>query len=94
VILCEAYIGIESPLNLWSHFFQALLRQGPDVGATFLGSVDISVHSRSRADFYFSILQPNPSVGWKKAWFLLKIETEAPLPTFTGGRPVPHSNWE
>jgi hypothetical protein len=25
VTLCEAYSGIESPLNLWSHFFWAQL---------------------------------------------------------------------
>jgi hypothetical protein len=26
VTLCEAYIGIEPPLNLWSHFFRSRLR--------------------------------------------------------------------
>jgi hypothetical protein len=56
--------------------------------------VDISVHSELGADSYFSIPQFDPLVGWQKAWFLLKNETNVPFPMFTGGRPVPHSNWE
>jgi hypothetical protein len=67
VTLCETYIGIEPPLNQWSHFFLARLWQCSDVGAASLGSVDISVCSRPRAESYFSILQPDPLVRWWKA---------------------------
>jgi hypothetical protein len=63
VTLCEAYIGIEPPLNLWSHFLRARLQQGLDAGAVSLGSVDTSVHSGSGADSYFSIPQPDSPAG-------------------------------
>jgi hypothetical protein len=43
--LCKAYIGIEPPLNLWSHFFRARLQQGSDAGMATLVNVDILVHS-------------------------------------------------
>jgi hypothetical protein len=86
--LCEAY------MNLWSHFFQVRLRQGLDVGAASLGSVDILVHSGPEADLYFSIPLPDPPVGWRKAWLLLKNDADAPLPAFMGGHPVPHPNWQ
>jgi hypothetical protein len=43
VTLCEADIGIEPHFNLWGYFFQARLRQGSEVEAVALGSVDISV---------------------------------------------------
>jgi hypothetical protein len=51
VTLCDAYIGIEPALNLRSHFFQALLRHDSGGGATFMGSVDISVHSSLGTDY-------------------------------------------
>jgi hypothetical protein len=39
--LCEAYMGIEPHLDLWNYFFHARLRQGLDVEAVVLGSVDL-----------------------------------------------------
>jgi hypothetical protein len=65
--MCEAYIGIEPPLNLWSHFFRAQLRPKLGTGATSLGSVDILVHTGPGSDAYFSIPQPNSPVRWQKA---------------------------
>jgi hypothetical protein len=59
-----------------------------------MGCVDISVRCNLRADPYFSFSHPNPPVGWQKAWFLLRNEADAPLHAFTGGRPIPHPNWE
>jgi hypothetical protein len=55
VTLCESYVEIEPPLNLWSHFFWALLRHNLGVGVASLGSVDVSVCSCSGANSYFSI---------------------------------------
>jgi hypothetical protein len=92
VTLCEAYIGIEPPLNLWSHFFRAQLLHDSGTGAASLGSVDISVHSDPGVDSYFSIPQHDPR--WRKARFLLKDKVGAPLFTFTGGCLVPHPSWE
>jgi hypothetical protein len=83
--LCEAYFRIEHPLNLWIQFFWAWLRHNSGMGVASLGSVDISVYSGPRADSYFSIPQPDPPIGWRKVWFLLKDEASAPLPAFTGG---------
>jgi hypothetical protein len=45
-------------------------------------------------DPYFSILMPDPPVGWRRAWFLLRNNANELLPMFTSGRPVPHPNWE
>jgi hypothetical protein len=59
-----------------------------------LGSVNILVHSGPETDHYFSIPLPDPPVGCRKAWFLLRNDADPPLPTFTGGLPVPHPNWE
>jgi hypothetical protein len=36
----------------------------------------------------------DPSVGWRRARFLLRNDTDVPLPMLTGGRPIPHPNWE
>jgi hypothetical protein len=85
VTLCEAYIGIEPPLNLWSHFFWIQLWQDLGAGAVSVGSVDVSIRSGLGVDSYFSFPQPNTLVGWPKAWFLLKNEADAPLPMFMGG---------
>jgi hypothetical protein len=90
---CEAYIVIEPPLNLSSHFFQAQLWHDSGMGAASLGSVDILSCSGPRADSYFSIPQPDPPVGWKKAWFLPNDGASVPLPSFTGGCPIPHPSW-
>jgi hypothetical protein len=64
------------------------------VGAASLDSVDILVHSRTKDGSYFCIPLLDPPVGCLKAWFLLKNDTDAPLPTFTGCCPIPHPNWE
>jgi hypothetical protein len=56
VTLCEAYIRIDPPLNLWSHFFRARLRHVSGTRVASLGSVDMSVRSSLGADSYFSIL--------------------------------------
>jgi hypothetical protein len=31
--------------------------------------------------------------GWWKKWFYLKNDASAPLPVFTGSRPVPLPSW-
>jgi hypothetical protein len=64
------------------------------MGAMPLGNVDILVHSRPKVARYFSIPLPNPPVRWRRAWFLLRNDANALLPTFMGGRPIPHANWE
>jgi hypothetical protein len=56
--------------------------------------VDILVHSSLEVDPYFSISMLNPPVGWRRAWFLLRNNTDAPIPVFMRGRPVPHPNWD
>jgi hypothetical protein len=52
VTLCEAYIGIEPPLNLLSHFFRAWLRPNLTTGAASLGSVEILVRISPKSDAY------------------------------------------
>jgi hypothetical protein len=43
VTLCEAFMGIEPHFYLWNYFFRTQLRQGSDVIAAMLGSVDLLV---------------------------------------------------
>jgi hypothetical protein len=59
-----------------------------------LGNVNILVGSRPEVDPYFSILMPNPLVGWWRTWFLLRNAIDVSLPVFMGGHLVPHPNWE
>jgi hypothetical protein len=67
VTLCEAYIGIEPLLKLWSHFFEDQLWPNLGMGAASLDSVDILVHPSPGFDTYFSIPQPDSPFGWQKA---------------------------
>jgi hypothetical protein len=91
--LCEAYMGIEPHFNLWNYFFCTRLQQGSDAKTAMFGPVDIYVRSGPEVDPYFLISMPDPLVGWRRAWFLLRDDADAPLPLFTGSHPVPHPNW-
>jgi hypothetical protein len=64
------------------------------MGVMDLGNVDILVCSGPEVDPDFSISMPDPSVGWQRAWFLLRNDADAPLLAFTGRCPIPHSIWE
>jgi hypothetical protein len=79
VTLFEAYIGIEPHFNPCNYFFRAWLRQGSDMETVALGNVDIFVRFRPKVDPYFSVLMPGPLVGWRRAWFLLRDDADAPL---------------
>jgi hypothetical protein len=58
-----------------------------------LGNVDIFIQSRPEVDHYFPILMPDPPIGWRRAWFLLRNDANAPLPAFTGSCPISEPNW-
>jgi hypothetical protein len=90
---CEAYMGIEQHFNLWNYFFRAQLRQGSGVDVPALGSVDIFIRSGHGVDIYFHLPMSGPPNGWQKVWFLLRNDTDAPLPVFTGSRSIPQPNW-
>jgi hypothetical protein len=64
---CEANLGVDPPLNLWSHFFRVWLWPDSGAGAAYLGSVNISVHTSPGSEPYFLVPQPSPLVGWQKA---------------------------
>jgi hypothetical protein len=87
-------MGTEPHFNLGNYFFRALLHQGSDVEMwNYSGNVDIFVRFGPQVDPYFLILMPNPSFGWRRAWFLLRNNADVPLPMFTGSNPAPHPNW-
>jgi hypothetical protein len=94
VTLCEAYMGIEPHLNLWNYFFCVRLRSGSDAEAVVWGCANISVRSRPWVDPYFHLSMSIPPVGWWKELFFLRNDAGAPLPVFTGKRPVPQPNWD
>jgi hypothetical protein len=58
-----------------------------------LGGVDIYFQTRPEVDPYFLILMLDPLVLWWRAWFLLRDDADAPLPSFTGSCPILHSSW-
>jgi hypothetical protein len=58
-----------------------------------LGSIDIFSRSGRGVDPYFHLPTFGPLDGWRKVWFFLRNDTNAPLPVFTGSRPVPQPNW-
>jgi hypothetical protein len=89
----SAYIRIEHHFNLWSYFFRAQMLQGSDTGAAALGNVDILVRSGPEVGPYFSIPMPDPLVGCRRTWFLLRNDADMPLPVFMGGCPIPHPIW-
>jgi hypothetical protein len=89
VTLCEAYMGIEPHFDLWNYFFRAWLWPGSDAEAVVWGSVDIFVRSGSGIDPYFCFPMSDPLIGCRKVWFFLRNDVDAPLPTFTGCRPIP-----
>jgi hypothetical protein len=55
VTLCEAFLGVEPPLNMWSYFFWVRLQLDLSAGTTSLGSVDISVCTSPGTKPYFLI---------------------------------------
>jgi hypothetical protein len=91
--LCDAYMRMEPHFDLWNYFFRSRLQQGSDAEMTTLGNVDIFVRSGPDVDHYFPVPMPAPPVRWQKAWFLLRNDANAPLPTLTSSHPVPHRNW-
>jgi hypothetical protein len=52
--------------------------------------VNILIRSGPKVDPYFSVLMPDPPIRWRRAWFLLRNDANASLPTFTGSHPIPH----
>jgi hypothetical protein len=58
-----------------------------------LGSVDIFVRFGPGVDPYFLLLMLDPPVRWRKVWFFLWNDADAPLPVFMGSRPIPQPKW-
>jgi hypothetical protein len=49
VTLCDAFLGVEPPMNLWSHFFRVWLWHDSGTGVASQGSLDTSVSTGLRA---------------------------------------------
>jgi hypothetical protein len=63
------------------------------VELTISGGAVILVKSRYGVDPYLEIPMPRSMKGWRKRWFFLKNDDSAPLPVFSGGRPIPLTFW-
>jgi hypothetical protein len=88
VTLCEVYMEIESHFDLWN-YFPARLQQDSDAETTALVSLDILIRSGPGVDPYCHLLMSDPPVGWRKIWFFLSNDADAPFPMFTGSHPIP-----
>jgi hypothetical protein len=93
VTLCEAYMGIEPHINLWNHFFHVHLLQCSGAEVAILGGADIYIKFGNEVDPYFDLPMSESTDGWWKVWFILRNDADAPLPVFTGSRPVAQPNW-
>jgi hypothetical protein len=49
------------------------------MGVAALGNVDILVRSKPEVDPYFSIMMPDPPVGWRRARFLRRNENNSKI---------------
>jgi hypothetical protein len=58
-----------------------------------LGSIDIFSRSGHGVDPNFHLPMFGPLDGWRKVWFFLRNDIDAPLPVFIGCRPIPQPNW-
>jgi hypothetical protein len=93
VTLCEALMGIEPHFKLWNYFIHARLLQGLGTEVTALGGVDFFVRSGREVASYFHLPTSSALNRWRKVWFFLRNDTDAPLPKFLGSRPIPQPNW-
>jgi hypothetical protein len=93
VTLCEPYLGVDPDLDLWKYFFRAHGPQDPKAELMISGGMVIHVKLGHGVDPYLEIPLPRSMKGWRKRWFFLKNDDSAPLPTFSGGRPVPLTSW-
>jgi hypothetical protein len=55
--------------------------------------VKIAALDNVDVDPYFRIPMPDLLIRWQSAWLLLRNDTDAPLPAFTGSHPIPQPNW-
>jgi hypothetical protein len=93
VTLYESYMGIEPHFNMWNYFFHTQLQQGSSEEMVALGSVDIFVRSGPKVDPYYHLPMSDPKVELWKVRFFLRKDADAPLPMFTGSRPIPEPKW-
>jgi hypothetical protein len=63
------------------------------VGGHDANPTNTTVSSRHKVNPYFHLPMSESSNGWWRVWFFLRNDTTAPLPMFTGSRPVPEPNW-
>jgi hypothetical protein len=59
---------------------------------TISGAVVIHAKSGQGTDPYFNIPTPKSMKEWRKQWFYLMNDADAPLPTFIGNHPVSQPN--
>jgi hypothetical protein len=66
ITLCEAYLGIDSNLDLWKYFFCVHCPQDPEVELMIFGGAVIHVKSGHEAEPYLEIPIPRSMKGWQK----------------------------
>jgi hypothetical protein len=93
VTLCKAYMGITPHFNLWNYFFRVRFRHDSGVEAAVCGCVDVYIRTRGEVDPYFQLSVSNPLAGWRRQWFFLKNDIDAPLLAVTGRHPTTQPNW-
>jgi hypothetical protein len=75
----------------FTHLSRVILAENPDSSMpAHMKGMKETYCSGPTVDPNFSILMPEPSVGWWRAWFLLRNDANTLLPVFLGGCPIPH----
>jgi hypothetical protein len=86
-------VGIELHFNLWNHFFRARLLPCSGTEVVVLGGMVIDVRYGHGVDPCFHLPMLSSTDGWRKVWFFLRNDVDAPLLVFTCSRPVQKPNW-
>jgi hypothetical protein len=90
--LCEAYMVIDLHFDLWNYFFRTWLQQGLNAEAAVWGQCGHFIRSGPGVDPCFRFLMFDSPIRWKKVWFFLTNDVDAPFPMFTSKRPILQPN--
>jgi hypothetical protein len=85
-------MGTNPHIDPWNYLFHAQLHQGSNTEATTLGNVDCLSDLGLELTRTFTSRCLTLRSGWRRAWFFLRNDADAPLLTFTGSHPIPKPN--
>jgi hypothetical protein len=74
ITLCESYLGIQPPFNLWWHFF-CLKKKGGVGGSKIAGGAYLNLWDGMKAE-YLNVPLSSSIRDWYMKWFYVQQEHE------------------